>query len=408
MKEADVMLNALLKANQNAKELTGVWKQAGEELMVEKEGLIKEIEQLKAFICLKDGETEMLQDQVHYNLQEVENSVSLLEESFLRMQRDVEEMFKVIYSDSLTMAKDILHCFCNSRSSLEDICSETMGQGFAPLRLHQYHVGKSPNLSRDLGFHEARLQERCLVMNTSVSEPTTVVNGVRRGEEGDQSTLSKKLESRESSPADDDLMDENLFLKKELERKEEVLKGLLFDFSLLQESASTTKDMKDESEKLIVVLSQVQQELQMKTNQLNDVLVQHTKLEDRLVDTETALFISDSHLEQAKGTVDILSNQIAELRMLLEDLYLRKSEVEVQLEEQREVVKSLEEEILRINSSSETKLVSSIEDMEDDLKSVTIERDHLREQVGSLQDRLELAYSLVDENEAITVEAQQV
>ncbi|XP_058209055.1 kinesin-like protein KIN-12C isoform X4 [Rhododendron vialii] len=407
MKEADVMLNALLKANQNAKELTGVWKQAGEELMVEKEGLIKEIEQLKVFICLKDGETEMLQDQIHYNLQEVENSVSLLEESFLRMQRDVEEMFKVIYSDSLTMAKDILHCFCNSRSSLEDICSETMGQGFAPLRLHQYHVGKSPNLSRDPGFHEARLQERCLVMNTSVSEPTTVVNGVRCVEEGDQSTLSKKLESRESSPADDDLMDENLFLKKELERKEEVLKGLLFDFSLLQESASTIKDMKDESEKLIVVLSQVQQELQMKTNQLNDVLVQNTKLEDRLVDTETALFISDSHLEQAKGTVDILSNQIAELRMLLEDLYLGKSEVEVQLEEQREVVKSLEEEILRINSSSETKLVSSIEDMEDDLKSVTIERDHLREQVGSLQDRLELAYSLVDENEAITVEARQ-
>jgi len=40
------MLNALLKANQNAKELNRVWKQAFEELTVEKETLITEIEHM--------------------------------------------------------------------------------------------------------------------------------------------------------------------------------------------------------------------------------------------------------------------------------------------------------------------------------------------------------------------------
>lgn len=123
-------------------------------------------------------------------------------------------------------------------------------------------------------------------MNSSGSENDTLVNGVNGGEKGDQSAVFKRLDEREL--AHDNLLDENVLLKKELERKEVVLKGLLFDFSLLQESASTIKDMKDETEKLIVVLSQVQQELQMKTNQLNDVLVQHTKLEDQLADTETA------------------------------------------------------------------------------------------------------------------------
>ncbi|KAH7847602.1 hypothetical protein Vadar_027976 [Vaccinium darrowii] len=41
---SDLMLNVLLKANQNAKELNRVWEQAVEELMLEKETLITEIE----------------------------------------------------------------------------------------------------------------------------------------------------------------------------------------------------------------------------------------------------------------------------------------------------------------------------------------------------------------------------
>ncbi|XAR56945.1 hypothetical protein NMG60_11024920 [Bertholletia excelsa] len=145
----------------------------------------------------------------------------------------------------------------------------------------------------------------------------------------------------------------------------------------------------------------------MKTNQLNDVLVQQEELEGRLADIETALFISNSDLELARETVGDLSYQNCELRLLVKDLYLRKSKVEEQLEEQREIVRTLEEEILRMNSSAEKRLESSIEDIEDVLGRVTVERDQLQEQVVSLQDRLEMACSLADENEAIAVEARQ-
>ncbi|KAI5330774.1 hypothetical protein L3X38_020900 [Prunus dulcis] len=47
IKEADVMLNALMEANENAKELTGLWKQTGEELTLEKPSFIEEVEYLK-------------------------------------------------------------------------------------------------------------------------------------------------------------------------------------------------------------------------------------------------------------------------------------------------------------------------------------------------------------------------
>ncbi|XP_052205946.1 kinesin-like protein KIN-12C [Diospyros lotus] len=409
MKEADIMLNELLKANEYEKQLTGFWKQAGEELMMEKTSLINEIEQLKSVIHAKDGEIEELQNQIHYGFQETENSVSLLEGSFLHMQGEVEEMYKSIHCDVVKMAQDVLHGICNSRSYLEDICSDTMEQRFSSFVQYLCHVEgffrKFPSRIVHTGLNQDELQESCLATNETGSKNDILDCGVK-GAKGDHMAMFKILEDLESATAPDNLMGEYVLLKKELTRKEAVLKGLFFDFSLLQESASTIKDMKDENARLIVTLSQVQQELKMKTDQLNDVLSDHAKLEDHLANTEAALFISNSDLEQAKGTVDVLTDQIAELRVLLKDIYLRKSEVEEQLEEQREVVQSLEKEILRTNSSVENGL-TSIEDIEDDLRRVTIERDQLQEDVWSLQDKLEMAYSVADEKEAIAVEARQ-
>ena len=47
MREADLILNALLKANKSAKQLAGMWKQSGEELKVEKASLIEDAAQHK-------------------------------------------------------------------------------------------------------------------------------------------------------------------------------------------------------------------------------------------------------------------------------------------------------------------------------------------------------------------------
>lgn len=45
------MLNALMEANENAKELTGLWKQTGEELMLEKASFISKSRSLLQEIC---------------------------------------------------------------------------------------------------------------------------------------------------------------------------------------------------------------------------------------------------------------------------------------------------------------------------------------------------------------------
>lgn len=371
MKEADVMLNALLKANDNANELTAMWKQAGEALMVEKASLTEEVEQLKLSTGLKERESERLQEQIQYSLIEIANSISLLEGSFFQMQKDVEDWFKVLYGDVFSIGKDILNFIINSRLSLEDTSSEIVEKGFTLI----------------------------LVLHSLIENFLHKFPNVNHHKEG-------LMEEGELTRSHDDPIYDNLSLKYELERKEILLSGLLFDFRLLQESASNTKDIKDETEKLISSLRQVRHELEMKTSELDRLSAQNQKLEGCLADTETALINSNFNIKEANQRTEFLTEQNAELRMLLKDLYLKKSEAEDQLYQQKEVVKGLENEIIRI-SSLDKRAGFSVKDIEEDLRRITQERDCFLEEIGALSDKLELAYALADEKEAIALEARQ-
>ncbi|KAG6731459.1 hypothetical protein I3842_01G130000 [Carya illinoinensis] len=410
MREADLMLNALLKANESAKQLTNKWKQAGEDLMQERASLIEEVKQLKSSIRLKEEENKSLQDQIQYGLAEMANSLSLLKGCFVQMQKVVDESFSVIYSDALSLGQEMLCMVSNSRSSVEDICTEIMEKGFAFFVLYQCHamefIRKLPCLLGQPGLYAFKHQEYRPVINLenicSSDEDDVIVPCKKVMGEGDQCEVVRNVGRGQLGLSSDNLIYENMALKKELERKEVLLEGLLFDFSLLQESASNTKDIKDETEKLIFSLSQVRHELEMKTSQLDDVLIQYGKLEGHLADTKKALVISNSDLEQAKETIDSYSDQNTELKVLLKDIYLKKSETEELLDEQKEVVKGLEKEILHLTSS-----VSLCKGIEDELRRVASERDQLHEEVQSLNATLEMAYALVDEKEAVSVECQQ-
>ncbi|XP_076903266.1 kinesin-like protein KIN-12C isoform X2 [Bidens hawaiensis] len=371
MSEVDNVLNALLKVNEEAKLSSGRWKQTAEEVMMEKASLIEEISQLKVDLQLRDEEHTILKV-------ELENLVSMLEGSFQHLQKEADDLCQLIYSDALTIAHGTRHIISKSRSSLQDICAETMEKSFASVVVQQCRFGEYIN---KFGLHDEKQEN--------------------------YSALVSRKESGELGANDDDLISENLKLHKELERKTTLLNGLFFDFSLLQESASTRKDIKDEAEKLFTALSQVQHELRMKANQLDDMTLAYEKLESCLTDTEAALTSSKSCLQHSEETVEALSYQNAELRSLLEDLYLKTSETEKQLEEHKEMVKTLENEIHCTASSTQEHFLFSLEGITDDLKRVSVERDQLCEQVNSLQDRLEMAYAMADEKEAIAVEARQ-
>lgn len=225
----------------------------------------------------------------------------------------------------------------------------------------------------------------------------------------DGMTSFSRMEDKECGLDHINRKNENLKLRKELERKEDLLKGLLFDIRLLQESASGRKDITDEVEKLIVALNRVQNELSTKERQLDEMLIHHKILENQIKEMESALFSSKADLEETRRESDNFSKQNSELRALLEGLYVKKSQTDDELEEQREIVKSLENEILWLTSTAEKQLILSKKDKdtEEDLKRVIGEKNQLLEQLQFFQDRLDMAYSLADENEAIAVQARQ-
>ncbi|KAK3190165.1 hypothetical protein Dsin_029726 [Dipteronia sinensis] len=434
MKEADLMLNALLKANENSKQLNGMWKQASEQLMAERSSLLEEIEQLKSSIHLKEAENESLQDHIQSGMLEIVNSMSLLQGCFLQVQKEVEDRFKELYSDVLSMGGEMRNFMCYSRSLIEDNISEIIRKEFELFVLYVCHVREiisTVPCAVKSSFHPIRQQECHSITNTSQKvcmngQDDILITHKKGAEEGDKSELVRNMEDEELCESESNLLYENWSLKRELERKEVLFQGLLFDFSLLQESASNKKDIKDETEKLFSALNQLRHELHMKTSQLDDLLLQHKKLETNLADTENALLISSSDLELAKESIDALYDQNAELRVLLKDIYLKNSAAEDQLEEQKEVVKGLEKEILHLTSVDE-KLLSSVESVEEDLRKVTAdrdklheeiesveedlrkvtsERDNLYEEVCSLNSMLEMTYALADEKEAVAVEAR--
>lgn len=412
--EANLMINELTKANENAKCLTNTWRQTGEALMVERTTLLEAVEHLKSSLHQKDKENKLLKGTLDHDFMEIEESLSLLTACFKRIQRDVDGMFRAVHADVLSMKHDILNFVSHSKSSVEDLYSEILEKSFATfllLKCYKDHISKFPDFSSELGFPPFQHQERHVIQ-----QYTTCSKGLNRptvaDEEGlkdeDQNEPLRKFDGGRVSVCQDVLTYENSSLMKELERKEFLLKGLLFDFRLLQESASNTKMKLDETEKLLLSLNTVQKELNVKTCQLDEMIVQHRELEGRLAGTERALSTAESDLEQAKKAIDILSDQNIELGALLKDLHLKKSEVEEQLDEQKEVVKGLEEEILHLAPFTDRKVLSSVESKENELKLLASERDQLLVEVRSLNNKLQLAYALADENEAIAVEARQV
>ncbi|KAK6913625.1 Kinesin motor domain [Dillenia turbinata] len=377
MKDADFMLNILRMENENAKDLTHLWRQAGGDVMEEKGNLIEEIEKLKSLIHLKEGENEFLRDQLYQNSLEIAESITFIEESFQQMQKDVDKKLKIMHFDTISMVHDMLNIIHLFSSKLEDIYSEILAGHFTLFALSQCYIGvflqNITSFNQDHSFLQARISDFL------PAQFDTKLHLDKGNTQGHLNKVLTRMEDQNLAQMLDNLRRENLVLKRKLNRKEAILKGVFFDFSLLQESASNKNKQDERAQNLIVSLNQVQQELEDKSCQLDNLLIQHRELESRLTNTETALFISNSDLEQARVTLDNLAEKNEELRMLVKDLYLRKSEAEEQLDEQKEMVRGLEKEILRLTPPADQKLLSSIEDLEEELRRVTSDRDCLQE-----------------------------
>ncbi|KAK3025634.1 hypothetical protein RJ639_042132 [Escallonia herrerae] len=199
----------------------------------------------------------------------------------------------------------------------------------------------------------------------------------------------------------------NLSLQTELERKDEVLEGLLFDLRLLQESASSTKDQKDENEELVASLEALDYELAVQSNELDEAVDKGQKLEAQLQEKTNLICTLELDFAKEREAVILLSRKNLELIDNIEDALKAKASVEEELTEKRKDNESLEMELTEMGSALE-KMNKLIESLKRNLSSVTSERDDLNADLLALKKEFEMARALAEENEAIATEARQV
>ncbi|XP_068661791.1 kinesin-like protein KIN-12E isoform X2 [Aristolochia californica] len=476
MKEADVMLNALLKVNEDVKQEAEGWKQTSEVLRTERLALVKENEQLEASIILNEEQYLSYQEQINADLTDVMESISSLQTYFLQTQRSFSDEFEVMYADILSFMQELRNCARTARSVLEDIWSNIMESSFVSFVSYQCHLqtlhekllhihvdtcfpasfrsfSETDNVNyKSLGLlqefrssvdqvanlennklnleldsqsiKEANAYHPTYLRQSSIDVPVDVILGPLFQDKDSLSPdtspsrisrelglLSCKIENHISSKKEMGSavsISENLSLQRELARKNVLLEGLLFDLRLLQESTSETRDIREEAEMTVASLNQVQRDLDIKTNLLDHTLVQLSELKSHLSESQAALSISKSELKQANEAIEVLLSENADLRGRLDDMNTKKTYTQEQLEEKQKVIEGLEREVLEMGTSAKERILTSVEDIENELRTVRNERDQLHVEVASLSDKLEMSNALADENEAIAIEARQL
>lgn len=169
----------------------------------------------------------------------------------------------------------------------------------------------------------------------------------------------------------------NLPLKREIERKDEIVEGLFFDLRLLQESISGKSNIRKNYKETIEKMQEHQEVLKMDISSLR------------------------SQLETTKKIYSAFEKENNELHLLLEEEFLKRAEIEEMLKEKSMVVNRLEKEILSINGSM-------VRGLEEEKEKIGREREELEKEVLHLKARFEMAMALAEEKEASAVEAQHV
>ncbi|KAI4338588.1 hypothetical protein MLD38_023626 [Melastoma candidum] len=348
--------------------------------------------------------------EVAWGWEEIKSFMSHIELHSLHVQRNVEEMFHVLHLNAMSMQQDLLSLAGELKSLMESFSRQIRESPFCLHSRLQHLLPQLPSSTLQVGTNPSDQKAYYDVIEGSQmaclsehSSPTVIGEGGFRVNDKDKAG-PRCLEANEER---DGITEDGSVLRNELERKDIILQGLLFDLSLLQEAASDQKDIKDKTSVLLGSLTKLKEEVADKTRQLDGMMSEKRKLVERLADSEKALAISISESELYKETTDALSLQIDELRTLLKDIYLKKSKAEEQLNEQKEIAKVLEEEIIHLTSSRERTLLSPVDNIQDHLKMITCERDQLLEEVRCLNNKLDLANLLADEKEAIAAEACQ-
>ncbi|XP_016650580.1 PREDICTED: LOW QUALITY PROTEIN: phragmoplast orienting kinesin 2 [Prunus mume] len=201
-----------------------------------------------------------------------------------------------------------------------------------------------------------------------------------------------------------ELVSENLSLQAELLRKDDVLKGLLFDLSMLQESASKNKDQQDEIE---ASLEALEDELSAKSCELGQAIANSQMLETQLQEKTDVISTLELGILEERESVKLLSSENLELRAHMEDALEAKYSVEKELTERQKITESLKMELLEMSNALD-QMNNSNESLRSNMHELASEKDLLHIEMLKLKEKLEREQARADEIEAIANEAQEI
>ncbi|KAI3847328.1 hypothetical protein MKW92_005569 [Papaver armeniacum] len=214
-----------------------------------------------------------------------------------------------------------------------------------------------------------------------------------------------ELECLENSVKE--LMSDNLSLQTESARKDEVLKGLLFELNTLQETTSNAKDQHDEFEEIVTAMKSLKDDLTCRAVELEEAIEQRQALEAQLKEKTNFCSKLEMDLSTERKSHKLIQNENVDLRAQLEDVQVANTSIEEELKERGKLQECLEEELFQMENTL-GQMNALLDGLKNDLNKVTSERDHLNSEVFDLKEKFEAVRALAEENEAISVEARQI
>ncbi|CAI9764401.1 unnamed protein product [Fraxinus pennsylvanica] len=342
--------------------------------------------------------------ELYQQKQVLQNDICLLETELCRLQHEAElkdeELKKMsclekeneALQDDLTKAKAE---HCGLLQDLEDKKAE----------FESYLKG-----TNDLDVENHRLRENILSLQNHIVKLNEDLNLTRKELETLQH--SQSVVKDEMSSKIQGLNEENAFLRNKLgarenNEKDDILKGLLFDLSLLQESASNSKDQKDEIEELLASLSALEKDFDKKSSELDQAVADGQKLETQLQEKVAIISALDMDIVKERETINSLSCKNEELVANFKEALEAKMSMEKRLIQRSTINENLRIEITEMEAAL-AEMNKASEFLKKNLDTVTSQRDDLHNEVLNLTEELEMARAVADENRAISVEAQEI
>ncbi|KAL6847284.1 hypothetical protein ACP4OV_023137 [Aristida adscensionis] len=199
----------------------------------------------------------------------------------------------------------------------------------------------------------------------------------------------------------------NSLLQSELIRKDELAKGLSFDLSLLQESASVAIDQAAELTECTKALKSLEQELASKALELDEIISDRKLLEAQILRSNEKVALLEEELTKKCDELNIVSVENAELKSQLRHIQGINYTIEKGLADKSELMSRLEEQLNELKSLLDERNVC-FQSLQDDFSKLSYEKQCCDAEVHILKQKLEMANALAVESEAIATEARQL